>query len=176
MSSPSQHYHQHLQSKASAKKDLYHSLKAKEDAKRTRWEKLADWLTNISGSIMFLIANCVIFGLWIIANVSVIPGLKAIDPFPFGFLTMAVSLEAIILSTVVLISQNRASRIADLRQEVDLQINVKTEAEITKLLELMILLLKKNDLVDQDPLLQEMLQPVALDEIEAALEKEIIAQ
>ena len=168
-------YHQHLHNKLATKKDLYHSLKSKEDAKRSSWDKFADWLTDISGTILFLFVNCLIFAIWIIVNVNVIPGLEPFDPFPFGFLTMAVSLEAIILSIVVLISQNRASKIADLRQEVDLQINVKTEAEITKLLELVTLLLQKHEFsIDQDPMLQEMLQPVELDKIEDMLEKEII--
>ena len=52
------------------------------------------------------------------------PGIKPFDPYPFGFLTMVVSLEAIILAILVLISQNRASRVDDIREEIDLQVNI----------------------------------------------------
>ncbi len=87
---------------------------------------------------------------------------------------MAVSLEAIFLAIIVLISQNRAGLTADLRQEVDLNVDVRTEAEITKLLEMVTLLLKKSGVdVSQDEVLEDMLQPTDLDKIEEALEQQV---
>lgn len=76
------------------------------------------------------------FGVWIAFNVGWFGG-KPFDPFPFSLLTLIVSLEAIFLSTFVLISQNRAGAVADKRAELDLQINLLAEHEITRLLALM---------------------------------------
>lgn len=110
------------------------SFKAKMDLNRGITDKVADFMTNGFGSFWFLMLNALWFAGWIIVNVGLIPGVKPFDPFPFGFLTMVVSLEAIFLAIIVLISQNRAAKTADLREEIDLQLNVRAEQEITKLL------------------------------------------
>ncbi|EKD93935.1 MAG: hypothetical protein ACD_28C00021G0002 [uncultured bacterium] len=104
------------------------------DAERRFSDKLADFLTDSFGTILFLEINVLWFGLWIVVNVGWIPGIIPFDPFPFGLLTMIVSLEAIALAIIVLISQNREAHIADMREEIDLQINVRAEQEITKIL------------------------------------------
>lgn len=155
--------------------DFYRSLKARADSRRTFSEKLADKLTAVLGSMTFLIFNAIWFAVWIILNVNLIPGLKPFDPFPFGFLTMVVSLEAIGLAIIVLISQNRAAKIGDLRQEVDLTIDVKAEEEITKILTLVKVLAEKNGVdVSEDLDLETMLAPTNLEEIQKDLEKEVI--
>ena len=83
---------------------------------------------------------------------------------------MIVSLEAICLALIVLISQNREARIAELREEVDLQINTITENELTKAIYLMTILMEKNGInIDDDPELKEMLLPVRSEEIERHL-------
>src|SRR6185312_8650424 len=71
---------------------------------------------------------------WIVINEGWIPEFAPFDPFPFNLLTTAVSLEAIVLTVVVLISQNFQSRIADMRAELDFEINVRAEKEVTKLI------------------------------------------
>ncbi len=111
------------------------SLKAKANAKRTIFEKFADFSTSVAGSFSFLLLNLLWFLGWILINTNTIsvPGIVAFDPFPFGLLTMIVSLEAIALAILVLISQNRASKIDDIREEIDLQVNVTAEQEITKI-------------------------------------------
>ena len=76
------------------------------------------------------------FSVWIIANTAVIP-IKPIDPYPFSFLTLVVSLEAIFLSTFILISENRQARIDERRNHLDLQINLLAEQEYTKTLQLL---------------------------------------
>ena len=126
------------------------------------------------GSMSFLIANAVWFAVWIAANVGLVPGLSVFDPFPFGLLTMIVSLEAIILAIVVLISQNRSARIADLREEVALQVEEISEQEITKLLELMVMLLEKQGVdVGKDEELRAMLQATDTESLTERLEKEV---
>ena len=117
-----------------AHREKIQSFKSKMDLKRTASGKMADFMTEIFGSVWFLTLNAIWFGAWIIINTNLIPSIKPFDPFPYGFLTMVVSLEAIFLAIIVLISQNRAARIAELREEVELQLNVRAEEEITKLL------------------------------------------
>lgn len=97
---------------------------------------IADALTRFSGSMLFVYVHAIWFGVWIALNIGWL-GWKPFDPFPFSLLTLIVSLEAIFLSTFVLISQNHAGAVADKRAELDLQINLLSEHEITRLLVLM---------------------------------------
>jgi uncharacterized membrane protein len=154
--------------------EIARSLKARANAKRTLFERFADSMTAFFGSIYFLLANVVWFMVWIIINLNLIPGIPAFDPFPFGLLTMIVSLEAIVLAIVVLISQNREARIAELREEVDLQIDIITEQEITKISQLLILLLEKEKVkYPKDPELEITLQPTDAEKMEKLIEEEV---
>ena len=97
-------------------------------------DHVANSVTALSGSMLFVWLHIAWFAVWIILN---LPGVGLqFDAFPFGFLTMIVSLEAIFLSTFVLISQNRQSIRADRRAKVDLQVNLIAEQEVTKLVQL----------------------------------------
>ena len=107
-----------------------------EERKKSLQEKTADLLTKFSGSMTFVYVHAIWFGGWIAFNVGLMNS-KPFDPFPFSLLTLVVSLEAIFLSTFVLISQNHASRVADKRSELDLQINLLSEHEVTRLLTLL---------------------------------------
>jgi uncharacterized membrane protein len=98
-------------------------------------DKLADKVSAFCGSTPFLWVHVVWFAAWIGGNVSL--GARAFDPYPFTFLTLVVSLEAIFLSSFILISQNRASRVSERRNQLDLQINLLTEQENTKMLEML---------------------------------------
>ena len=154
---------------------LARSVKGKADEKRSSLERIADTLTAVFGSMPFLLLNVVWFVVWIVINVGLIPGVEPFDPFPFGFLTMAVSLEAIALAIIVLMSQNRSARILDLREEVDLQVNILTEQEITKLLQVVAMLAEKQGIdLSQDRDLQAMLHPTDSESIEKEIEKEVI--
>jgi uncharacterized membrane protein len=99
----------------------------------TTVQKVADWISGFSGSLPFLIMNAVLFLVWIVLNVNMIPGFKAFDPFPFGLLTMWVSLEAIFLSIFVLISQNRQAEKERIRADIEYDVNLKAELEIAHL-------------------------------------------
>ena len=105
------------------------------EAARGGQEKAADWLTFFSGTMIFVYIHSAWFVVWMVANAG-IAGLPTFDPFPFGLLTMMVSLEAIFLSTFVLISQNRSAALADRRSDLDLQTDLLTEHEITRILRL----------------------------------------
>lgn len=146
------------------------SFKAKADAKRTGPEKFADWLTSKFGSVLFLSLNAVWFTVWIVTNIGWMPGVEPWDPFPFGLLTMVVSLEAIFLAIIVLISQNREARIGELREEIELQISTVSESEVTKLIKMVSILLEKQGIkTDEDPELKKMLKPMD----NAAMEREL---
>ncbi len=98
----------------------------------TAFQKAADWIAWFSGSMPFLLINMSWFLGWIVINTFDI-GIRQFDPFPFGLLTMIVSLEAIFLSIFVLISQNRQSEKDRVRSEIDYEVNVKAELEIAHL-------------------------------------------
>lgn len=150
------------------------SLKARANEKSGIAERLADQMTLGFGSMAFLTVNCIWFVVWMVINLGWIPGVPAFDPFPFGLLTMIVSLEAIILAIIVLISQNRAARIADLREEVALQVEEISEQEVTKILELLVQLLDRQGVdLARDKELQAMLRPTDTDRLTEALEKEV---
>ena len=100
--------------------------------KRTPTDRLADKISNFCGSMTFVWVNVVWFGSWILFNS--IPGLPHVDPFPFTLLTLMVSLEAIFLSTFILISQNLDKRISERRSHLDLQLNLLSEQENTKMI------------------------------------------
>jgi len=101
---------------------------------RTKIQKAADWIAEFSGSITFLAIHVVLFAAWIAMNVgSGVPGVPMFDPFPFGLLTMAVSLEAIILSVFVLLSQNRQVAKERVRGDIEYDVNLKSELEIAHL-------------------------------------------
>ncbi|GAC1397972.1 MAG: hypothetical protein NVSMB49_04770 [Ktedonobacteraceae bacterium] len=101
-----------------------------EDQHSSVAQRIADLIADFSGSMPFLLINLVAFVVWIIAN-TLGPRNVQFDPYPFQFLTMAVSLEAIFLSIFVLISQNRQSAKDRIKADMDYQINVKSELEMS---------------------------------------------
>jgi uncharacterized membrane protein len=109
----------------------------REEAERSKdfQDHMADWMTHWSGTMLFVYFHAAWFGIWVVASLGWF-GLPSFDPFPYGLLTMIVSLEAIFLSTFVLISQNRQAELADRRSELDLQINLLTEYELTRVLKI----------------------------------------
>lgn len=99
--------------------------------KLTLLERVTDAIAAFSGSLPFLALHAVVFAAWI--GFNTIPGLPAFDPYPYGFLTMCVSLEAIFLSVIVLLSQNRQAAKDRIRADVDYEVNLKAELEVSHL-------------------------------------------
>jgi uncharacterized membrane protein len=104
---------------------------------RSRAEQLSDWITATAASGPVLAVHVVWFTVWIAANCGLLPGVAPFDPFPFPFLTMMVSLEAIFLALFVLASQNSLARLSDKRAHLDLQIDLLGEREMTAVLQLL---------------------------------------
>jgi uncharacterized membrane protein len=123
-------------------------------AKRSRFDQIADAVTRVCGSMRFVVIHVVWYAGWIGANVALAPQQRW-DPFPFPFLTLTVSLEAIFLSVFILISQNRQSALSERRAQLDLQVNLLSEQENTKMLELLAKIGKKLGVdVSDDPEVQ----------------------
>jgi uncharacterized membrane protein len=97
-------------------------------------QRVADMIADFSGTLAFLLLNLMVFVVWIVVN-TVGPAIWHWDPFPFQFLTMSVSLEAIFLSIFVLISQNRQAAKDRIKADLDYQVNVKTELELSTMAE-----------------------------------------
>jgi uncharacterized membrane protein len=104
---------------------------------RSKGEQLSDWIVCTAGSGRVLILHIIWFGAWVSVNAGAIPGVSPFDPFPFPFLTTAVSLEAIFLTLFVLASQNRLALQADKRSHLDLQVDLLAEREMTAVLQLL---------------------------------------
>lgn len=150
------------------------SFIARANKRRSFTEKVADTTTAFSGSFSFLTVNILFFSSWIVVNLGFVPDVAPFDPYPFNFLTMVVSLEAIILSVLVLISQNREAKTADLREEVDFQVNTTAEREITLVLQMLVLLLRKQKIrIDHHPDVQESLKPLDLEKIERQISRQL---
>jgi uncharacterized membrane protein len=140
-------------------------------AERAKSDQIADIIANFCGSMPFVWAHLIWFAGWTIINIA--PGIRHFDPFPFNFLTLIVSLEAIFLSTFILISQNHETRLSERRNQLDLQINLLTEQENTKMLTLLGRIAEKVGVrIDDDPTLQVLEQATRpeqlVDQIEEA--------
>jgi uncharacterized membrane protein len=104
---------------------------------RTTADRVSDALTRFTGSTPFVVGHALAFTTWILANSGRLPGVAPFDPYPFSFLTLVVSLEAIFLSVFVLMSQNRMTRQADKRAHLDLQVDLLAERELTLMLHML---------------------------------------
>jgi uncharacterized membrane protein len=148
------------------------AIKAQHAASRSWIAGIADALNAFASSTPFLVLHGVWFGAWILWNTGAF-GAKPFDPYPFGLLTMIVSLEAIFLSIFVLMAQKRESAIGELREEISLQVALRLEEEVTKTLQLVAgLYTRLGHKVAEDPELHEMLQPLNV----AAIERELMLQ
>ncbi|HEX5870204.1 MAG TPA: DUF1003 domain-containing protein [Longimicrobium sp.] len=145
--------------------------RADEERTKARSERIADGVTRFAGSMRFVYIHLALFGSWIFINLGIIPGLPRFDP-SFVILAMAASVEAIFLSTFVLISQNRMSELADKRADLDLQISLLSEHEISRMLSLVQQMAERMGIQDAlDPEFDELARDVhpemVLDKIES---------
>ncbi len=154
-------------------RQIIKSFKAESLKNRPFSIKIADALTTKFGTLGFLVINLTLFVAWMLINNGKIPSIPVFDPYPYVLLITTVSLEAIVLAIVVLISQNREGYINTMRDELQLHVNLLTEREITKVLVLLRELLKKNNINISDAELDEMLKDIDTSHIERQLKKQI---
>ncbi|MCW6508344.1 DUF1003 domain-containing protein [Lichenifustis flavocetrariae] len=142
-----------------------------EAAGATRQERLAEAITAFTGSMQFVYLHLVLYSAWIFLNLGLVPGIPKFDP-SFVILAMEASVEAIFLSTFVLISQNRTAAAADKRADLDLHINLLTEHELTKLTEVVTAIALRLDVqfpdkAELDEVKRDVAPEAVLDELEA---------
>jgi uncharacterized membrane protein len=163
----------HSPSRRAGTHEARRSLAAQHASQRSVIERIADALTRAAASTPFLLVHFVWFAVWVIVNTGVF-GMRPFDPFPFGLLTLIVSLEAIFLAIFVLMAQSRESSVAELREEVSLQVILRMEEEVTKTLQLVAgLYTRLGHRVGNDPELREMLGPLDAGRIEQELVEQI---
>ena len=136
-------------------------------------DRMSDSIANFVGSIPFVVIHIVWFGVWVFLNT----GPWKFDPYPFALLCMLVSLEGVLLSTFVLIKQNRMSQRADHRSHLDLQINLLAEKEITKVLQLQRLICNRLGIEEagSDPEVVELSEITAVDNLAETLDERMPA-
>jgi uncharacterized membrane protein len=137
---------------------------------RTKSDLFAEAIARFCGSMTFVWVHVAWFGGWVILNVM--PGLPHIDPFPFTFLTLVVSLEAIFLSTFILISQNHDTKISERRNHLDLQINLLSEQENTRMIEILKTIAAKLDCeIPNNPELESLSEETHPEKVAAQIEQ-----
>jgi uncharacterized membrane protein len=153
----------------------FRAIKAEAASHRSPMEVLADRMIGVASATPFLVIHAFLFAAWIYWNLP-FSGLPRFDPYPYGMLTLVVSLEAIFLSIFVLMTQSRESRIGELREELTLQVTLRMEEEITKTLHLVAgLYARMNLTLADDPELRAMLEPLDPKKMEADLAEQINA-
>ena len=142
-----------------------------EESRRGFQDRLADAITRFTGSLWFVYLHLVIFGLWIAINLGWLPILPRFDR-TFVILAMAASVEAIFLSTFVLITQNRMAAMADRRAELDLQISLLAEHEISRVITLVTEIAARMGVeAARDPELAELARDVAPEAVMQRIEE-----
>jgi uncharacterized membrane protein len=145
-------------------------MRLKAERRRSAEDRIADLITSFSGRMLFVYIHVVWFSVWILLNLGLF-GLEPFDPFPFGLLTMIVSLEAIFLSAFVLISQNRMTVQDEQRADLDLHIDLMAEYELTRVLQMLDAIQKKLGIAtDGDQELDELKKTTKPEEVLAELE------
>lgn len=142
-----------------------------EDERRATQDKIADAITRFTGSMRFVFLHLVLFGIWIVVNLGWVPSVPRFDP-TFVILAMFASVEAIFLSTFVLITQNRMAQLADQRADLDLHISLLAEHEVTRLITLVTAIAEQLQIPEaRDPELPELERDVAPEEVLEQMEE-----
>lgn len=104
---------------------------------RSHREAITEAIGGFAGTIYFVVLQLAVCGGWMLVNAGIVPGLSPFDPFPYPLLSSITSLEAVLLTVFVLIKQNRISTVADRRDHLDLQVNLLTERETTRIIQML---------------------------------------
>ncbi len=151
------------------------AIEEEQERQRTLGNRIGDAIGSFAGTIPFIALHLLGFVVWAIVNREMIPGIPAFDPYPFSLLTMIVSMEGVLISTFVLIKQNRMGVRADRRNRLDLQINLLTEQEVTKVIQMLERISAHLGIEDQvlDPDAREMGKVTAVDTLEHELDQKM---
>jgi uncharacterized membrane protein len=142
---------------------------------RTMADRISDVIAGFVGSIPFVVLHLIWFGVWVTINVGGFASHWRFDPYPFALLCMLVSLEGVLLSTFVLIKQNRMGKRADQRNHLDLQVNLLAEKEVTKILQMQRLICRRLGIeeADADAEVAELSHVTAVENLAHEVEKKL---
>ena len=150
------------------------SMETALEQNRTVVDRIADLIGGFSGSMTFVGIHVLWFIFWFLINTGVVPGVKRFDPYPFILLAMIVSVEGVLLSTFVLMKQNRMQKRIDIRDQLNLQIDLLSEKEVTKSLQLLRAICSKLDVdVKGDAELEEMANITSVDLLAKQVQTEL---
>ena len=135
-------------------------------------DRVSDAITRATGSASFAIVHLVGFAVWLVVNAGMVTFVRPFDPFPYNFLTLVVSLEAIFLSVFVLMSQNRMTRQAEKRAHLDLQVDMLAEQELTAILRMVQALCEREgiEVASRDERIAELIKETDVHRVAEALE------
>ncbi len=138
-------------------------------------DKITDLIADFSGTLYFVVLHLTWFLAWFLVNTGLVPGIPRFDPYPFILLAMIVSVEGVVLSTFVLMKQNRMQRKTDQRDHLNLQIDLLAEKEITKVLQVLRLICRKLEIeeVEGDRDLDQMQNTTSVNVISESLQNEM---
>lgn len=165
------HYYPHLSEVVKRNVRTLLEVRRQMEKNKSMQDRFADSITAFAGSMVFVYIHVGWFLGWILWNLGFL-GLPTFDPYPFGLLTMVVSLEAIFLATFVLISQNRMAVVADQRADLDLHVNLLAEYEVTKLLKIIDAIAAHQHIPVRDPEVKELEISVRPEDLLQEMEKE----
>jgi uncharacterized membrane protein len=143
-------------------------------AHRTFTDRLGDSIADFVGTMTFVLGHVFGFVIWAIVNAGMIPGIRPFDPYPYTLLTMLVSMEGVLVAVFVLMKQNRMSRRGDQRDHLNLQIDLLSEKEITKILQLQRLVCERLGIdVNDDSEVTELSKSTAVEDLAQELEQKL---
>ncbi len=142
---------------------------------KTLVDRIASAIATFSGSFLFVAIHFVVITAWFIVNTAHIHGIKHFDPYPFILLAMVVSVEGVLLSTFVLMKQNLMQRRSDQRDQINLQIDLLSEKEVTKTLQLLRAICQKLEIQDPalDAELEDMSQNTSVDQLAETIREQL---
>jgi uncharacterized membrane protein len=143
--------------------------------RRSSSERLADAVSAFAGSLLFVLFHSLLLLAWLLVNSGKLSGMRPFDPYPFSLLGVIVSVEAVVLSSFILMRQNRMMRRGERRNHLNLQVDLLSEKEITKLLQMVTAICGqmglKHVLADQE--IRELSQPTSIESISQSLEEKL---
>jgi uncharacterized membrane protein len=169
-------FHRPVEKRQSAAQKNIESIAQLEEEfekQRTPLDRISDAITRFVGSLRFIVAHAIVYGLWIILNVA-LPKEMQFDEYPFQFLGVVMAVEAVFLSTFVLMSQNRQNRLSDQWAHLDLQLSLLGEQETTQALKMLKRISDKLGLKDEvqaDAELQELVEKTHVQTLVEEIEK-----
>jgi uncharacterized membrane protein len=143
--------------------------------RRTTRERIGDAVADFAGTMTFVIVQLVLFAVYALLNSGMVPGIRPWDPYPYILLALLVSLEGVLLATFVLMKQNRMSRRTEQRDHLDLQINLLSEKEMTKVLQMQRLICQRLGIQEpaNDSEVRELSEHTAVEDLARELERKI---